>query len=144
AEQPTIAFIDTALYHYRRCGDGSSTMQATKADPRRYTDVLAHGTLDLLQHAQQVKGRVPVGVEYEVIYDLAWSDRTEDALHGVHQGLSEEVCVRFHELVRRCAAPMVPMYSEAYPEVKRTTDKRAAMVHGYREEPWRSDAVDVV
>src|SRR5699024_9166874 len=90
-----IAFIDTALYHYRRRGDGSSTMQAAKADPRRYTDVLEHGTLDLLQHAQQVKGRVPDWVQYEVIYDLAWIYRTEDALHGVHQGLSQEVCDRF-------------------------------------------------
>ena len=143
AEQPTIAFIDTALYHYRRRGDGSSTMQAAKADPRRYTDVLEHGTLDLLQHAQQVKGRVPDWVQYEVIYDLAWIYRTEDALHGVHQGLSQEVCDRFHELVGRCVALMDPMNIEAYPDVKRTTAQREAMVHGYREEPWRWDAVVV-
>src|SRR5699024_7997004 len=66
-----------------------------------------------------------------------------DALHGVHQGLSQEVCDRFHELVGRCVALMDPMNIEAYPDVKRTTAQREAMVHGYREEPWRWDAVVV-
>ena len=143
AERPTIAFLDTALYHYRRRGDGSSTMQSAKADPRRYTDVIEHGTLDLLLHAQRVKGSIPDWVQYEVIYDLAWIYRAEDALHGAYQGLSQEVCDRFHELVGRCLSLLDPMNIEAYPDVKRTTAQREAMVHGYCSESWRWDAVVV-
>lgn len=137
ATTPMVAFVATAKYHYRRRIDGSSTMQNAKVDPRRYTDVLEYGTLDLLKHALDRKGRIPDWVQYEVIYDLAWIYRNEDALHGKHMGLAQEVCDRFHCLVGQCLRMLDPMNIEGYPDVKRSTAQREAMVHGYAHEPWR-------
>lgn len=136
-DTPMVAFMDTAKYFYRRRGDGSSTMQNAKTDPRRYTDVLEHGTLDLLRHAEQRKGYIPDWVQYEVIYDLAWIYRNEDALHGTYHPLSLETCDRYHQLAGAALRMLDPMNIEGYPDVKRTTAQREAMVHGYGQEPWR-------
>ena len=76
-------------------------------------------------------------MQYEVIYDLAWIYRNEDALHGKHMGLAQEVCDRFHCLVGQCLRMLDPMNIEGYPDVKRSTAQREAMVHGYAHEPWR-------
>lgn len=140
-DRPVVAFLDTAQYHYRRRGDGSSTMQNAKTDPRRYTDVLEFGTLDLLHHAIERKGRVPDWVQYEVIYDLTWIYRNEDALHGTYRPLSLETCDRYHQLAGAALRMLDPMNIEGYSDVKRTTAQREAMVHGYAEHPWRWDAV---
>lgn len=141
AEVPLVAYLDSAVYYYRRRGDGTSTMQNAKSDPRRYTDVLEFGTRDLLHHALRVKGRIPDWLQYLVIYDLAWIYRSEDALHGAFKTLTEEECDRYHQLAGECLRLLDPLNVEAYPDVKRTTAQREAMVHGYSKNPWRWESV---
>lgn len=141
ADVPLVAFVDSAVYHYRRRGDGTSTMQNAKSDPRRYTDVLEFGTLELLHYSLNVKGRIPDWLQYLVIYDLAWIYRSEDALHGSFKSLTQDECDRYHQLAGECLRLLDPLNVEGYPDVKRTTAQREAMVHGYSESPWRWESV---
>lgn len=139
---PYVGFVASAIYRYRRRGDGSSTMQTAKVDPRRYTDVIEYGTKDLLEAALSLKGEVPEWLQFETIYDLLWIYRAEDTLTGgLSEQLDEATCERFHELVGACLNLMDRQLIDSYSDVRRTTAQREAMVHGYRPESWRWDEV---
>lgn len=142
-ERPFVGFVASAIYHYRRRGDETSTMQNAKVDPRRYTDVLEFGTRNLLESALETKGRIPEWLQFETIYDLLWIYRSEDSSNGVSESLDAETCDRFHELAGDCLRLLDPGVIDSYSDVRRTTAQREAMVHGYDHNSWHWEKVVV-
>jgi glycosyltransferase involved in cell wall biosynthesis/CDP-glycerol glycerophosphotransferase (TagB/SpsB family) len=68
----TILFVPEAHYYYRKRSDGSSQLDRSLRDPRRYSALLEHGYLDLLQYALRAEGRIPDWIQRTITYDLTW------------------------------------------------------------------------
>lgn len=138
---PRIGFVASAVYHYRKRADGSSTLQTARTNPRRYTDVLEYGYLDVLERATARLGHVPEWLQNEIIYDLSWTFRSEDAMFGGTAALDTSTTERFHELVARCLAYVDRPVAEGFAVVGRPTAQREALAHGYDEKAWHWDSV---
>lgn len=141
APKPIVAFLASANYHYRRRSDGSSTIQTSGADPRRYTTVVEHGYLAALAFAKDTKGHVPVWLQNTVIYDLSWTLRSDEQMLSATAGLDSASAARFHELVAQCRSYLDDEVIEGFDITARSTTQVEALLHGYTERPWRWDAV---
>ncbi len=137
ADNRNVGFVDSAAYHYRRRADGTSTIQTAAADPRKYTDVLEYGYLDLLRRARELFGHVPEWIQITVIYDLTWILRADEQRLSETAGISPEVAARFQELARQCRAYLDDSVVQGFDIYKRSLALQEAMLHGFSDEPWR-------
>ena len=140
-ERTFVGFVASAVYWYRRRADGTSTLQGAATDPRRYTDVVEFGYLDVLRRAQALKGRVPEWLQTEIVYELAWTFRSEDAMFGGTASLDGATTSRFHELVAECREHLEDHVIEGFAHINLPTTSREAILHGLRKENWRWDSV---
>lgn len=67
-----VAFVADAHYYYRKREAGTSTLDSSWADPRRFDVVVERGYIGLLDEAQRQLGHVPLAVQRLVLYDLFW------------------------------------------------------------------------
>ncbi len=140
---PKVGFLETATYHYRLRADGSSTVQTSRADVRRYTTVPEHGFVDLVRTATARYGEVPGWLASCLIYELLWYFNTPDAAAGEGRPIDGPLADRFHELIGEVlgsidveealpyASPFVPLAA------------KLAMAHGYEPEPWHDPFVQL-
>ena len=70
--QTEVAFLKRPIYHYRKRGDGSSTLDGAKLTAAWCLDALRYGYLDLLSQAQTIAGDVPRFIQRTVLYDILW------------------------------------------------------------------------
>ncbi|MEP8838736.1 CDP-glycerol glycerophosphotransferase family protein (plasmid) [Enterobacter roggenkampii] len=70
-QESSIAFCSKAKYFYRKRSDGSSSLDTSWEKIGKYTDVLEHGYLDLLEKYNKL-GEVPKSIQWTVLYDLIW------------------------------------------------------------------------
>ncbi|WGL52882.1 CDP-glycerol glycerophosphotransferase family protein [Nocardioides sp. BP30] len=133
---PKVGFVRSAHYHYRKRDDGSSTMQKSLLDPRRYTDALRYGHLDLLQRAA-ASGGVPRWLAGLIVYELSWYLSLHDARDG-RTAAKGEVAAEFHRLLGEIVAllPQEVIDSFAWRQLK--PHNRALLLHGYDAQPWHA------
>lgn len=136
-DRALVGFVSSAVYWYRRRSDGSSTLQSAAKDPRRYTSVIEHGYLDALRTARQVKGVVPEWLQMEIVYELAWTFRSEDAMFGGTASLDGATTARFHELLSACREYLEDHVIEGFSIIPLPTTAREAILHGHRTTSWR-------
>lgn len=130
-----LVFVsDSAKYFYRRRADKSSTLQNSATHPGRYTTVLKHGYLDLLEQSAPV---APLWLQYVVIYDLTWTLRAEEAMFSETSGIESDVAASFHELVGKIRRHLSIEAVESFPLIRRSTSQWEALAHGYDSEDWR-------
>ncbi|MGP5073490.1 bifunctional glycosyltransferase/CDP-glycerol:glycerophosphate glycerophosphotransferase [Arthrobacter rhombi] len=96
--EPVIGIISTARYIYRKRADGTSTLQTSHGDARKYTDVPRYGLLDILKKAIEIQGPVPVWLQNVILYDLFWLFKSDRSIYSTSAGLSDAVFEEFHEL----------------------------------------------
>lgn len=72
-DEPVVGLVSTSEYLYRQRADASSTIQAGVADPRKYTDTVRYGYLDVVDAA---KGPLPRWAQNLMVYDLLWLFRS--------------------------------------------------------------------
>lgn len=135
-----IAFDDEAKYLYRRRADGSSTLQTSGVDGRRYTDVLRFGLLDLLERADR-SGHVPRWLQNVVLYDLFWVLRSEESLAPKTGHLSAEVADEFVDLMMRIRRFLDAETIEAFDIIHVSLTQREAMLHSFSGGDWSWDLV---
>src|SRR5699024_7828152 len=140
-ERTFVGFVASAVYWYRRRADGTSTLQGAAADPRRYTDVIEYGYLDVLRTARRLKGHVPEWLQTEIVYELAWTFRSEDAMFGGTASLDAATTSRFHDLVAECRGSLDDHVIESFTHINLPSTAREAILHGHRDERWRWDSV---
>lgn len=137
-ERPTIGFVASAHYLYRKRADASSTLQGSLSHPGRYTDVLRHGFLDALQRGANGSptGMPPEWLQNFVLYELSWYFSNEESHAGAVSGAIGPVADEFHGLLGRIIAlisddliagfvvrPLKPAWAEI-------------LLHGYDDQPW--------
>lgn len=71
-DDPRVLFVPGAHYHYRQRADNSSTVQSTKADPRKYVDTIDIGFRPLIEMSIEKYGRVPTWLQTLFLYDQFW------------------------------------------------------------------------
>ncbi|OIH94904.1 MULTISPECIES: CDP-glycerol glycerophosphotransferase family protein [unclassified Curtobacterium] len=137
-----IGLMASAKYHYRQRGDGSSTMQTSHEDRRKYTDVLRHGHLGLLTEAEAL-GTVDRWVANTVLYDLVGYFRRERAIRSPSALAPSDAFEEFHELaaevLRRVGAEAVRSFDLLPVEFA----VRRAMLVGYRSDADRPSTVNL-
>ncbi|MET0828248.1 MAG: CDP-glycerol glycerophosphotransferase family protein, partial [Microbacterium sp.] len=98
-DEPTIGLIPGAVYYYRQREDGTSLVQTSSKDPRKYTTVLERGYLRILETARTRHGQVPRWVQFLILYDLQWVLKEDQQIHSSTSALSRATTERFHELL---------------------------------------------
>ncbi|MBW9214104.1 bifunctional glycosyltransferase family 2 protein/CDP-glycerol:glycerophosphate glycerophosphotransferase [Mumia sp. zg.B53] len=136
APEPTVAFLATARYQYRKRSDQSSTLQGSYRHPGRFTAVLRHGYLDVLETAERELGHVPEWLQNFVLYELSYYFAAEDS--GSKVVAPAAVADEFHELMRRIVRYLDPEIVEAFSVVPLRGAARDVLLHAYRDEPWVS------
>lgn len=134
--RPQVGFLKSARYHYRKRDDGSSTMQRSLRDPRRYTDALEHGHLDLLRRAAAA-GEVPGWLATLIVYELSWYLSLHDARDG-RTAAKGPIAERFHQLVGEIVALLPAETIERFAWRQLRPHNRALLLHGYEPEPWHA------
>ncbi len=135
-----VAFDDEAKYLYRRRADGSSTLQTSGVDARRYTDVLRFGLLDLLERADRA-GQVPRWLQNVILYDLFWVLRSEESLAPKTGHLSAATADEFVELMMRIRRLINTEAIEAFDIIHVSLTQRETMLHGFSGGNWSWDMV---
>jgi glycosyltransferase involved in cell wall biosynthesis len=133
-DRPLVGFVPAARYHYRKRGDATSTLGQSIADPNRYTAVLRHGYLDLLQRASSSTRPVPQWLQNLIIYDLSWLFSVQ---HRAGSLLSRpEVVDEFDALMSdlRDYLDLSVIDGTPVPRVKRIW--REMLAHSWLAEPW--------
>src|SRR5699024_8494439 len=129
-ERTFVGFVASAVYWYRRRADGTSTLQGAAADPRRYTDVVEYGYLDVLRAARSLQGHVPEWLQTEIVYELAWTFRSEDSMFGGTASLDGATTSRFHDLEAECRGFLDDHVIESFTHFTLPTAAREAFLHG--------------
>ncbi|WP_434965312.1 bifunctional glycosyltransferase/CDP-glycerol:glycerophosphate glycerophosphotransferase [Brevibacterium casei] len=137
-----VVFDADARYVYRRRADGSSSLQTSSADPRRYTDVLRYGLLELLQRAK-ASGAVPLWLQNIVLYEVFWILRSEESLFPKTGHLSSAVADEFYEIMTEIRSHLEPSMIEAFDLIKVSHSQRETLLHGFSESDWSWDFVQV-
>jgi len=138
-----VAFIAGAKYLYRRRDDGTSTLQTSNADPRKYTNVLRYGYLDLLKRAAALGGPIPRWLQNVIIYDLTWYFRGEEAMFSSSAGIAAETAAEFHRLVTEIRSHLELSAIERFDLIDRAPSQRDVLARGYSDEDWHWDRVIV-
>ncbi|WP_332568454.1 CDP-glycerol:glycerophosphate glycerophosphotransferase [Comamonas sp.] len=67
-----ISFLPSAKYFYRKRSDGTSTLDNSFFDERRYTQLIENGYLRLLLIFNENNGSIPKWLQSTILYDLVW------------------------------------------------------------------------
>ncbi|WP_110239391.1 bifunctional glycosyltransferase/CDP-glycerol:glycerophosphate glycerophosphotransferase [Nocardioides gilvus] len=137
SEEPLVGFVGSAVYHYRKRQDGTSSLQNALSNPGRYTDVLRLGYLDVLERAEEAYGQAPLWLQNFILYELSYYLGREDGQVGTlaPPAVREE----FHALVARIVEKLAPEVVMAYVVTRMSPLTRAVLLHGWSSEPWVSD-----
>ena len=140
AERPLVGFVSSALYHYRKRQDQSSTLQKSLIDPGRYTDVPRYGYLELLKAGKAASGGPwpPEWLQNIILYELSWYFSTQDRPSGAVTGAIGPVADEFHALVGQILEHISPDVIASFSARPLKPEWREILLHAYRPEPWHS------
>ena len=136
----SVIFDDDARYLYRRRADGTSTLQTSGIEARRYTDVLRYGLLDLLRRAA-ADGPVPRWLQNTVLYDLFWILRAEESLSPKTGHLPSAAADEFCALMAEISTHLDAQTIEAFDLIKVSLTQREVLLHGVSDSDWSWDFV---
>nr|WP_274637823.1 glycosyltransferase [Microbacterium bovistercoris] len=138
-EQPTIGFLGSAHYIYRKREDGSSTLQTKSLSPEHFIDVPRHGYLEVLQYAREVTGLVPGWLQNFVLYELSWYFQEDMAIGNAPTVALGEVGAEFVDLLGQIATYLEPWRIDAFDIRRFDREWRDILMHGVFVEPWHTD-----
>jgi len=135
-QPPIVGFVEGARYLYRKRAAADSAIDTAMRSRRRYTDVLRHGYLDLLERAAEM-GDVPAWLQSEIIYELVWLLRSDEAIVGV-SAATFDVAEEYLDLMRAITSHLQADRVEEFGITRLSPASRVALAHGLRGETWHS------
>jgi hypothetical protein len=140
---PKVAFLPSARYHYRKRAAGTSTLATSRAHPGRYTDVIEHGYLGVVERARARHGEVPGWLASYLAYEIAGYFNRTDSGTPAGAPTGGPVADRMHELMGRLlrTADLAEAVLASPLTLKRSA--RYVVAHGYAEEDWQEPYVVV-
>lgn len=137
-ERPTVAFVSTAEYTYRKRADKTSALDTSRVDPRRFTTVLEHGFLDTLRQAHARRGRVPDWVQSFILYELSWYFKDEEAAAQMPSAAVGDVAEEFHRQLACIVRFLSPSVVASFRLRPFSLVWREVLLHAYDPDPWHS------
>lgn len=138
-ERPTVAFLATAHYTYRKRLDKSSVLDGSAADPRRFTDQLRHGYLDLLRQARARRRPVPEWLQASILYQLSWYFQDDEAGGHLKSVAHGDVAEEFHGLLAEMVTYLDPGVVRSFALRRFDNIWREVLLHSYDPTPWHSE-----
>lgn len=138
--EPKVGYLGTR-YHYRKRADGTSTLQNALSHPGRYTNVLEHGSLDLLRRGQQMHPTIPLWLQNLIIYEVNHYVGREDSAAGTLAPV--ELWDAFHHWMGEITALLENEAVDAYRRTRLSAQTRDLIKHGWTGETWHSEHVKV-
>jgi glycosyltransferase involved in cell wall biosynthesis len=140
---PLVGFLYSAAYFYRKRADQSSTLNSSRSDPRRYTDVLEFGYLDILRQSQRRLGRPPEWLQNFILYELSWYFQDEESAAQVETAAFDEVGDRLQPLLKAIAALLQPSVIEGFSVRRFDPAWRDVLLQLNSNTPWHTPFVTV-
>lgn len=138
-ERPTVAFVRTAGYTYRKRADRSSALDMSRDHPARFNVVLEHGYLDALQQSRARCGEVQEWLQSFVLYELSWFFLDEDAAGQVAAVVQGPDAEEFHRLLARIVTFLDPGVIRSFGLRRFDLVWREVLLHAYAPDPWHSE-----
>ena len=135
--RPLVGFVGSARYDYRKRADASSTLGGSLADPDRYTAVLRHGYLAILQQAVEDRDWAPEWLQNFILYELSWYFTSQDAHAGTRGSATGAVAEQFHRLMAEITSHVEPELITEFSLRPMRPSWRFLMANAYRDQPWR-------
>ncbi|HEX2893434.1 MAG TPA: glycosyltransferase, partial [Marmoricola sp.] len=133
-DRPLVGFVPAARYHYRKRADVSSTLARSKSGPDRYTRVLRHGYLDVLERASAGGRPVPQWLQNVILYELSWILSVQHQAAGLAS--RPEVVDEFEALMTELLGHLDPAVIEGTPVARLKRLYREMLLHSWQPEPW--------
>jgi len=137
SNQPTVGFVGTAHYHYRKRSDSSSTLQTSLSHPGRYTRVLRDGYLAVLREAAEGTGVAPEWLQNHILYELSWFFSSQDGASSRGSAESAGVSDEYHELLGQIRRFLEDDVIEAFTVRGMRRIWKDVLLHSYDDQPWR-------
>ena len=139
-ERPQVGFLQSTRYHYRKRSDQSSSLGSSMTHPGRYTAVFEHGYRAILAEAVRERGHVPLWLRQFICYEIAgyFSAAANNSVAVLTEGAVVE---EFHRHVRDVLTQVEPDRVLDHHEYRVAGHARLATMYGYRDEPWRDQAI---
>ncbi|MCW2759961.1 MAG: glycosyl transferase family 2 [Marmoricola sp.] len=140
SENPKVGFLRSTRYHYRKRDDATSSLGGSMTHPGRYTDVFTYGYRAILDRAEELRGEIPVWLKHFICYEIAgyFQASQNNSVSTVSEGPLTEA---FHENVREVLSRVDPEKTLATTEFDVSGLARLITMYGYRDAPWRDEAV---
>ena len=135
-----VGFVGSAVYQYRKRADGTSTLQNSLMDERRYTVVPELGYLDVLERASEQFGHVPGWLQTYIIYELSYYFGAEEHASGSATAATGAVGEEFLGYVRRIANLLDERLVLTFNTRRLSVPARQILTH-INDESWHTDYV---
>lgn len=132
-----VGFVDTARYLYRKRGDGSSTLNNSLMDARKFTVVPERGYLDVLRRGAERTGTAPAWVQNLVLYDLSWIFIAEDKPAQSQSAAQGDVAAQFNRHLATIAELLDEQVVREFAVPQLSPEWRERLLHGYTSQSWR-------
>jgi glycosyltransferase involved in cell wall biosynthesis len=136
--RPLVGFVASAVYHYRKRSDQSSTLNTSLTKPNRFTVVPRLGYLDVLQRSADQRGRAAAWVQNFVLYELSWYFSSEASMAGAHTANTGPVAEQFVQTLREIVALLDPERVEGFNLRTFESAWRDGLLHGVAGEDWHA------
>lgn len=142
APAPVVAFLRSAVYHYRKRADQTSTLQTGGLEESRFREVPRHGYRDLLREAARLRGgRAPEWVQNMVIYELSYYLSPEDAGWSAANVCRGEVAEEFITTLREIRQELDDEVIKGFDTRALRAHWRQVLLYGLMPGPWHSPYV---
>lgn len=97
-ETGNVAYLQKAIFFYRKRGDGSSTIDGSWQKKEKYYNILAYGYLPMLESYHSKYGYIPKNIQWTILYELSWHVKTILNNSAAIAFLSEEERKNYYDL----------------------------------------------
>ncbi|WP_084127800.1 CDP-glycerol glycerophosphotransferase family protein [Demequina sp. NBRC 110055] len=142
-EEPSIGFLKSAEYFYRKRADNSSTLQSTNSSEHRFTTTAEHGFLGVLRLSASLGlSAPPVWLQNVILYELSWYFQ-QDVSFNSGTAVPPQTLEIFRAHLKEIAAHLQPHVVQSFRLRRFDGPWRVALTHGLAGTQWASPEIVV-
>lgn len=100
-EYGNVAYLQKAVFFYRKRGDGSSTIDGSWLRKEKYYNLFVYGYIPMLESYKQKYGEIPKNIQWTVLYEICWHIKTLLNSNSKLNMLTDEEINEYYQLVRQ-------------------------------------------
>lgn len=100
AENGDVAYLQKAVFFYRKRGDGSSTIDGSWQKKEKFYNLFVYGYIPMLKAYKEKYGKIPKNIQWTVLYEICWHIKTLINCDYKIDMLSNEETETYYKLIR--------------------------------------------